>query len=997
MMFRYRLLLPAIMLAFSSIAAIAQGTLTGVISDLDTGESLPGANVVIDNNQGFNRGATTTLDGSFTFTNIPAGTFSVSITFVGYQDQRFTGIEITDGQTTTLNAELGAGVSLNPVVISASKFQEKVNEAPASIEVIDKMEVELINTASLTDLIKSAKSVDIFQSGAASQTVTTRGFNNIFSGSLLILQDNRIGRVPSLRVNLTHFLQFSNDDIEQIELVLGPGSALYGPNVNSGVLHFITKSPLNYQGTDISVFGGERNYFKVQGRTAFKITDKIGFKLSGQYFSVDDFELEEGNWTDASLRADFQDNQRLDDLEGNTNRFRLPELEQRAALLISNPNDPRLKNIGIRDYNAEKVAFDARLDIAPIDDFRMVFSGGLSSSSGVDLTGLGSGVTDNWKLWYSQARFTYKNIFAQAYINGSDAGDTWLVDSGNLIVDTSTFFVSQLQHQYEIGKLKLIYGADLLLTTPQSKGTINGRFEGDDKITEVGGYIQGKYALNDKLDLVASFRVDNHSELDDPVFSPRAGIVYKPIANHTFRLTYNRSFGTPTVNNFSLDLRAGSAPIIPGVLSYDVRAQGVPNSGLTFTGEQWFSAPFTNPANGQTLIPALNFNSFDPSDANFWTYLQSVIPVITQGAADISSIPAPSAGTIGSNLGLLDLIEGQFRPFTGGFSDIQSLDPTIWDTFEFGYKGIFENKLLVSFDLFYQTAEDFIGPLLNETPNLFVNGGEFSAYVTPFFQAGAQIQAAQGLSAAGQGLGIPAFDPATQSASDYIQFLGTIPGFLNAVVSNPNSPFFGLPADPNIIIGAVNQQAADGATALGSALGQLPLGVVSPDGIFDRNAIVVTYRNFGDIDLFGADVSFEYLATREWRIFGNYSWISESDWRNLDGNPNLNIFLNAPQNKGSLGVGYNGIGSGISGLLRGRFVEGFAVDGVFSTFNSQTGDFDKIDDYYVVDLTLGYKIPQVPGLRASLQVSNIFDNQKPQFAGTPDIGRLSILGLKYSF
>lgn len=57
-----------------------------------------------------------------------------------------------------------------------------------------------------------------------------RGFNNIFSGGLLTLTDNRIARVPSLRLNAYNFIPVTNDDIERIEVVLGPGSAVYGPS-----------------------------------------------------------------------------------------------------------------------------------------------------------------------------------------------------------------------------------------------------------------------------------------------------------------------------------------------------------------------------------------------------------------------------------------------------------------------------------------------------------------------------------------------------------------------------------------------------------------------------------------------------------------------------------------------------------------------------------------------------------------------------------------------
>ena len=64
---------------------------------------------------------------------------------------------------------------------------------------------------------------------------------------MLALTDNRISKSPSLRLNAYNFIPITNDDIERIELVFGPGSALYGPNCANGVMHIITRS-LDYQG-----------------------------------------------------------------------------------------------------------------------------------------------------------------------------------------------------------------------------------------------------------------------------------------------------------------------------------------------------------------------------------------------------------------------------------------------------------------------------------------------------------------------------------------------------------------------------------------------------------------------------------------------------------------------------------------------------------------------------------------------------------------------------
>ena len=122
--------------------------------------------------------------------------------------------------------------------------------------------------------------VDFAKVGVARSNAVVRGFNNVFSGTLLTLTDNRIARVPSLRVNAFNFIPLTNDDVERIEVVLGPGSALYGPNSADGVMHVITRSPFASQGTSVNVGMGERSLRQTGFRHAGALGDRLGYKVS---------------------------------------------------------------------------------------------------------------------------------------------------------------------------------------------------------------------------------------------------------------------------------------------------------------------------------------------------------------------------------------------------------------------------------------------------------------------------------------------------------------------------------------------------------------------------------------------------------------------------------------------------------------------------------------------------------------------------------------------
>ena len=101
--------------------------------------------------------------------------------------------------------------------------QEKILDAPASVSVVEGSEIRNNPALSVADHVKNLPAVDIAKRGLANANVVVRGFNNVFFGTLLTLTDNRIARVPSLRVNTLNFIPITNDDVERIEVLRGVG------------------------------------------------------------------------------------------------------------------------------------------------------------------------------------------------------------------------------------------------------------------------------------------------------------------------------------------------------------------------------------------------------------------------------------------------------------------------------------------------------------------------------------------------------------------------------------------------------------------------------------------------------------------------------------------------------------------------------------------------------------------------------------------------------
>lgn len=925
-------LVPLLLLAlFAPGRVLAQeGAIAGIVRDSTTGTPLSAAAVEVLAASGASvASGVSDARGAFRFTGLAAGTYAVRITLAGWQTLELAGVTVTPGETTGLTPSLiEFSFNLNPITVTGQKGVLKVIEAPAAVSVVDEVEIQENPSVSVYDHIEMQPGVDLFKTGLQQGYAVARGFNNIFSGSMLSLTDYRIARVPSLRANVLYINPTTNPDLDRIEVVLGPSSALYGPNANNGVLHMITKSPIDDPGATLAVAGGGRasgdgpetgELFHGEGRVALAPSDKFGFKLSGQYFRGDDwFNEEESEQTAAGLaQACLADSQS-------------PACSTFPPIVANDPG--QLARVGQRDFDLERWSFDFRADARPSEDFETIFQAGrVEAENTIELTGIGAAQARGWSYTHLQNRTSYKDFFAQLFWNFSNAGDTYILETGQPIVDKSFVLAGQLQNSTAIGaRENLIYGIDLIRTVPRTEGTINGVNEDEDEITEIGGYIQSETRLSDQLDLVLAARIDHHSVIEDVVFSPRAGLVFKPAEGHSIRATFNRAFSTPDNNNLFLDLPVRTIPIT-GPFFYGVRAQGTTDQGFTFSrtnGRPDMKTPFA-PLLPGGIPPTTPIPTQTPT---LWAIAAGVVsqnPALPPGVgAQLLQIALPSEEQVGIDLRLLNTTTSEFELLERGFDAVEDLPPiqeSITNTFEVGYKGLIRNRLLLSTNVWYEKRTDFVGPLRVQTPNVFLNGPELGQYLVP--QLTARLA----------GLGFPL------------------------------------------------EQAQAVATQVATSMAQIPLGVISPEQATGQSAaLMLTYRNFGNVDLWGGEVGGRVLISDEWRFDANLAVVSDETFPQDDG---PNIALNAPRFKANAALGYRSERTGLNAEVKYRFVEGFPVNsGVF------IGD---VEPYHLVDLTLGYRLPGFRDLALQLDVNNLLDDGYVPFVGAPNIERLALVRLVY--
>lgn len=925
--------LPLLLLALNPPPGAAQeGAIAGTVRDSTSQAPLSSVHVEVRGPDGAAvAGGVTSAGGAFRFTRLPPGRYTLTFILPGWQTVVVEEATVRAGETSSLLlAMVERSYNLNPITVSASRVEQKILDAPAAVQVRDRRDIEEKAALSVYGHLEGIPGVDQFRTGLQQGYAVARGFNNVFSGSTLSLTDHRIARVPSLRANVLYLNPTTSPDLDRIEVVLGPGSALYGPNAANGVIHMITKSPIDDPGATFSVAGGGRSsgrgpsageLFHAEGRVAAAPSDRFGIKVSGQYFTGDDWVF-------------------IDPAE--------QQAKQLAGACLANPASPActafppgafLEGVGERDFDLERWALDFRTDFRPSPEASTIFQAGRSTAvNTIELTGIGAAQARDWEYTYLQSRTNYKSFFGQVFWNFSDAGDTFLLQTGQPIVDKSWVLVGQLQNTTHAGsRQRFVYGADLIRTTPRTEGTINGVHEDDDNITEVGGYLQSETRLSDRVDLILAARLDHHSVIEELVFSPRAGLVFRLAEGHNVRATYNRSFATPTTNNLFLDIGVRTIPL-GGPFAFGVRAQGTTDDGFTFrrtNGRPDMRSPFA-------LLIGQSPGAFLPATTpQLWELAVRLVAANNpQAGALLQMLPPPTEQQVGIDLRTLNTTTAQFEADLrglGGIQDIPGIEEEITNTFELGYKGLLGNRVLLSANVWFENRTDFIGPLRVETPNVFLNGPQLVQYL--------------------MGFGI---DQQTATA---------------------------------IAIGTEQQP----------GIARIPLGVISPEQATGEGAsLMLTYRNFGDVDLGGGEASVEVLLSDEWRWDASLAAVSDDQFEQDDGPP---IALNASTLKIGTSLGYRSARTGLNGQVRYRFTNGFPVNsGVFVSSPREVCRQSKslrpagaacVDDYHLVDLTLGYRIPGLRGIAIQLDVENVFNDVYLPFVGAPELGRLALVRLVY--
>ena len=705
MKFKFYLSSLVFMLASFMMVNAQTKTVKGKVTD--GVEALYGVNVII---QGTTTGVITDDDGNFVISSEKDLPWTLEISSLGFEGQTF----LVKSENQVIQLSLSSGEALDEVVISGSRKAEKAINAASSIQVIGAKEIENKSAFNSILLLDDLVGVQIDKHGANRTGVALRDNVDLFTTSTLVMLDYRGLNVNGVGFFDSDVSNLSNIDIERVEVVLGPSSALYGPGVGAGVVHYLSKDPFKHPGTTINLQAGgfdkggsfDMNMYKMDFRHAVSNDENtFGYKFNLKYGENEDFDLP----------------------ESSTSTF-VKEVKDAASGRVVRTID------GYQERNSQRGA-DATIYYRPSNDLSITTVAGINEvAANIFISSTGE-TRAQQRTAFIQTRVQSGNLFLQYnYTDTSNPTEDKYRGFNYRTGVTSGVQSkqSQFQLQYELAFDVINTDMSIGVENKSSKfetgtGTF-GRYEDVDNYNVYGAYFSTKTKLSDKVSLQFAGRYDKYPQIGESSFAPRAALVYNPSNRHKMRLTFNKAYVAPSALNLFVDLAVQK---IPGGYG-NVWIYGNKN-GQTFSNPttSWLLPGIpSNPGIGMNVSTAYAVATASVAPLLAGTPLQAFIPFITSQntLAGIAGLGAFSQGA------MFDLNGNPFGPLEDG--DTATLGKET--TYEFGYKGMLSDKTTFSFNVYNSIKENFVAieqlsPMV-ALPNLGADlGGAVNSYFTSAF------------------------------------------------------------------------------------------------------------------------------------------------------------------------------------------------------------------------------------------------------------------------
>ncbi len=516
------------------------GTVKGRVLAKD-GSPIPGAIVSLGT-----ASAITDENGNYELAEVGSGTQTLQIEATGYatrEDQ----VSVVAGSVIKVTAQMDMNeVPGEEIIVAGTRLPEKRLDAPVTVEIVTEKDLKTAAGASYLSALSRVKGIDFSDAGIGDQRISARGFATQFNSRMLTMVDGRMATLPGNGLPQGNLLPQSGLDMKAVEVVVGPASALYGPNAHTGVINIVTKTPWDDSGASASLRGGTQSMLAGAARVAGTAAEDFGYKLNGEFLRAEDFVPDAATHTFSTIYER--------DLVG--------------------------------DYDVRQGKTDGTLYYTR-GEWLATSGAGYSNTTGFSITNTGRNHLRDWAVQYQTATISSPHVYGQITRTHSDAGKSYQLEAlartvtamGNGVpanpsdldpirdsikfVDDSQLIDSELQYRHTIAGVKTTVGGQYRMYAPSSGGTFLDDKTQEISVDEAGGYVQLDTLLMGKLRLAGAARVDTHS-LYATQFSPKAAVQYEIADSQNIRVGYNRAFKSPTVlenflriNNVLLGNRTG--------------------------------------------------------------------------------------------------------------------------------------------------------------------------------------------------------------------------------------------------------------------------------------------------------------------------------------------------------------------------------------------------------------------------------------------------------
>jgi outer membrane receptor for ferrienterochelin and colicins len=492
-------------------------------------------------------GALTGDDGRYRISGLAAGTYALRVTRIGQRAREVPNVVVQGGAEAAADVRLeGTAVALTGVVVSASRRAEKITDAPATVTTIGVTQLEQTVGNIFAGALKEAKGVDFIQTGMTTVAINARGFNSSFNNRFLMVEDGRISVLPENGLPVGQFTATPKVDLAGMEVLVGPGSALYGPDAANGVLSLRTKDPRQFPGGTLEVSGGSRAYRDVQARFAGVAGAGANgpARLQGERRVPGRRRLRQlpalrrgrraprpGRHRGRRPRGLAQGAHRLAGARGA--RHRRPRLlPRRPAPRAERRGEPHRRRGADQRGPQPAPRLGLQHPAAPLLDAALV--------------------RERLPLAVDVGQSFALNRFAGAQLLGTNAA--LQADSLRALSDWPSdgrMYAAELQGTRTVGALlntAVVFGGQVRQDVVSSnRQWLTDRVTNKDVSNGVRGlYAQTTTPLGRWADVVLAGRYDWPTAFDAQ-WSPKAGVVLKPAADQAFRVTFNRAYKTPTI------------------------------------------------------------------------------------------------------------------------------------------------------------------------------------------------------------------------------------------------------------------------------------------------------------------------------------------------------------------------------------------------------------------------------------------------------------------